>query len=259
MNNGNEIDVLKLCRALLKRWYLLLLAFIVGAGAGYAYTSFFKSDTYTVRTSLIVSSTSQTDTVTSSSLNASEGLVKPCMAVLTSDSVIKNDILGTTGLNYSVNQIRNMTSMSAVNDTQVFTVAVTAGKAADAQAIASAYETYGVQTVLNKVQGVYISSLDSAEYPEKPDSKNTARTMALFALLLTVLCAGVIIVINVLDVRIHGYDELENVIDGSPIIGSVPSFDLSDKSRYASSYDAYGITDGVDRNKLAARGEGSRR
>ena len=219
-----EIDTMKILKRLLRYSWILILALLAGAAAGYFYTSQYKPDTYTAQTSLIVQSSQKTEEISQTQLTASEKLVDTCIAILNSDAVIKKDVINVTGLPYTEKEIREMTSMSAENDTQILRISVTGLSAKEVTQIAKAFSEYGSQTVMEKLEGGFIKILDDATVPEQPNSKGIIRNMALAGFVLALLCAGIIVVITMFDTRIKSEEDMQLVRGDVPIIGAIPSF-----------------------------------
>lgn len=217
-----EINSQKIIKRLIKFSWVLALALIIGAVGGYVYTDKYSPDSYTSKASIIIQ-IGVSDGLTAAQIAASQELIETCIPVFSSDTVIKGDVIDTTGLNYSVSAIRAMSSFVAVEDTQVLNISVTAPTPEDARSIANAFVVYGSQTVMEKLDGGAVTVLDPATLPDTPNPKNSTRVGVLCGGFLMLLAAAVIALITISDTRIKGIDDLNDMREDVPVIGMIPT------------------------------------
>ena len=104
----NEINLLKIANALLKRLWIIILALIVGATAGYFYTDRYVSETYTATTTMYVYNSpdrDETGEISGADLSVSQKLVNTFLVILKSNTVLE-DVKEMTGLNYTIPQLK---------------------------------------------------------------------------------------------------------------------------------------------------------
>lgn len=237
----NEINLLKIANSLLKRLWIIILALILGASAGYFYTDRYVRETYTATTTMYVRNQDDTDSgeINGNDISVSQKLVDTFLVLLTSNKVI-NEVKEVTGLNYTVPQLKAMIYASSVNETEVFSVSVTCESAENAAIIANALADYGPAHMTQIVNGGYISVIDKAEVPNAANSRNKTRNAVIVGIFLAVLAAGVISVITLLDTRIKDDDDMSSIDANVPMLGMIPSFGGKSRGGYYGGYGGYG-------------------
>ena len=235
----NEINLLKIANALLKRLWIIILALIVGATAGYFYTDRYVSKTYTATTTMYVYNSpdrDETGEISGADLSVSQKLVNTFLVILKSNTVLE-DVKEMTGLNYTIPQLKTMISASSVEETEVFSVSVTCESAENAATIANALADYGPVHMTEIVNGGYISIIDRAQVPTAANSRGKTRNAVIVGLFLAILAAGVVVVVTMLDTRIKDEDDILALDKSIPILGTIPSFEGKSRGGY---YDGYG-------------------
>ena len=93
---------MQILRAILKKWWIVLICALVGAGVLFGYAQFFKKQTYSATLKMYVNnkasiSESLSVSLTSSDISASTSIVKPYGVILQSQLVL-DDVLEKAGL-----------------------------------------------------------------------------------------------------------------------------------------------------------------
>ena len=207
--NETTIDLMQILRAILKKWWIVLICALVGAGVLFGYTQFFKKQTYSATLKMYVNnkasiSESLSVSLTSSDISASTSIVKTYGVILQSQLVL-DDVLEKSGLEtkYTYEKTLNMLSVGSIDSTPVFGVTVTSESPEDAILIANTIAQIFPSQVADIIDG---SSAKIVDYATKatPISKKVP-TMTLIGFLAGAVLAAVLIV--VLDVLVN--DTLE--------------------------------------------------
>lgn len=200
-NNETEttIDILEILRAILKRWWIVLLCAIIGAGALFGYTQFFKKQTYSATVKMYVNnkasiSDSISVSLSSSDISASTSIVKTYGVILQSQLVI-DDVLEKAGLEnkYTYSQTLKMLSVGSIDGTPVFGVTVTCEDPNDAILLANTIASVFPPQVAEIINGSTAKIVDFAT-KASPISKRVP-TMSLIGFLVGAVVAAVFIVI----------------------------------------------------------------
>lgn len=253
MNNSEyTIDLLDLCRAIIKKWAVILAIAFVAAIIGFAVTS----KTYE-STSLIVvngrGTTSQTVTSLqgngtffgsdtkveqnnysddeSASLSMGPQLVTLCKVILTSDDVLQQ-IIDELNLGVTCDQLANAIDITAASDTKIMQITVTNADPANAQAICQRL-TDITSDSMAKVTDMVTSTevLSAARLPEKAASGSRAKNALLGALLGAVLCAGVIVLRYLLVPCVRTEEDVTGTL-GLKLLSTIPTASAKEAAQH---------------------------
>lgn len=253
MNNSEyTIDLLDLCRAIIKKWAVILAIAFVAAIIGFAVTS----KTYE-STSLIVvngrGTTSQTVTSLqgngtffgtdtsvkqnyysddgSASLSMGPSLVALCKVILTSEDVLR-PIIDELNLDVTCDQLANAIDITAASDTKIMQITVTDADPATAQAICQRL-TDMTSDSMAKVTDMITSTevLSAARLPEKATSGSRAKNALLGALLGAVLCAGVIVLRYLLVPCVRTEEDVTGTL-GLKLLSTIPTASVKEAAQH---------------------------
>lgn len=253
MNNSEyTIDLLDLCRAIIKKWAVILAIAFVAAIIGFAVTS----KTYE-STSLIVvngrGTTSQTVTSLqgngaffgtdtsveqnyysddeSASLSMGPQLVTLCKVILTSDDVLQQ-IIDELNLGVTCDQLANAIDITAASDTKIMQITVTNADPATAQAICQRL-TDITSDSMAKVTDMVTSTevLSAARMPEKATSGSRAKNALLGAVLGAVLCAGVIVLRYLLVPCVRTEEDVTSTL-GLKLLSTIPTASVKEAAQH---------------------------
>ena len=243
MNNSEyTIDLLDLCRVIVKKWAVILVIAFVAAIIGFAVTS---KTTYE-STSLIVvngrGTTSQTVTSLqveqnnysddgSASLSMGPELITLCEVILTSDDVLQQ-IIDELNLGVTCDQLANAIDITAASDTKIMQITVTDADPATAQAICQRL-TDITSDSMAKITDMVTSTevLSAARPPEKAVSGSRAKNALLGALLGVVLCAGVIVLRYLLVPCVRTEEDVTSTL-GLKLLSTIPTASVKEAAQH---------------------------
>ena len=225
MAQTKEIDLKRLGTALLKRWWLIVLAIAIAAVSVYIYTDKVVKKEYTATVSIYVtnrSADSQSGYISSSDLATSQRLVVTYINVLKSDYVLDDvaERVGRKGLDSEA--LRGMITAESPDETEVLYIHVTNKNKELAKEIANAIVDVAPGLIEAKVVGSTATKLDYARKAVQTAPNVTNNTIvgaAVGALIAVVaICLQVI-----LDVRVKDEEDLARICD-APVLGNIPDF-----------------------------------
>ena len=253
MNNSEyTIDLLDLCRAIIKKWAAILAIAFVAAIIGFAVTS----KTYE-STSLIVvngrGTTSQTVTSLqgngtffgtdtsveqnyysddeSASLSMGPQLVSLCKVILTSEDVLQ-PIIDDLDLDVTCSNLSEAIEITPAENTKVMQITVTDADPATAQAICQRL-TDITSDSMAKVTDMVTSTevLSAARLPEKAASGSRAKNALLGAVLGAVLCAGVIVLRYLLVPCVRTEEDVTGTL-GLKLLSTIPTASAKEAAQH---------------------------
>ncbi len=251
--NGNKtmddtIDLKKLALLLLRYSWVILLAFLIC----FIITYFVKTPEYSATALMYVSNRSD-DTpnsqYSSSNQSNAQALINTCSVIVRSNSALSKimEELDTidgvadrvylspvTGESYTDARIKKMITLSSVNNTEVMEIKVTCTDVNDAITIANAIVDVVPLVIKDTINSGYATKVDSAYFDES--SFSALKIPILVGLVAAVLAAGVIILLSMLDTRIHTKEDIVSVYN-IPVIGEIPDITEKNNERYYARYE----------------------
>lgn len=238
MEKAKEINILALCKSLLRKaWLIVLCAVVFGIG-GYIYTDQCVDPMYRSSILLYVNNSAKTDdndNISSSDLATSQRLVKTYIIILRSDPVMDKvaaNLERSTGKKLSGAAINGMISAGAEDDTEVFRVSVSNTDPVLAAEVANAVAAVAPKEIEAVILGSSAKVVQQATVAGAPYSPNKTRQAALFAVIGAVLAIAFVLIREFMDVRIKSEEDLADICD-APILGYIPELNMESSTKYS--------------------------
>ena len=234
-----EIDLLKLFSAYLRRWWLIVLCCIIAAAGTWAFSTRFITPMYRAGVTIYVNNSSsgeRIESITSGSLNVSQQLVETYVNIIKSDTVLEK-VINAANLNCTAAQLREMLSTQQLAKTEMFKVYILHPDPDQAAYIANAVAEEAPEAIEEFVVGSSTKIIDHAKEPQKPYSPNIKRNTLIGGAVGVVLALIYLTLAFLLDVRIKNEEDLTAIAD-YPVLGQIPEFSQlgSRSGKYAYGY-----------------------
>ena len=167
------------------------------------------------------------NTITSTDLNTSQQLVQTYIVILTSNTVLQKVTEELNG-QYSVEELRNMISASAIDKTEAFQVSVTNEDAAAAAKIANTIVRVAPNEIIRVVKAGGVEVIDYATQPKAPSSPNVLRNTAIGAILGFVVSALISVMLELFNTTIRCEEDLTEHFD-YPVLGVIPALGIREE------------------------------
>ena len=241
-----EVTIKDLAEILLPKLWLIILVSVIASCLSFAYSRFFKDDTYTVSSTLMVNSTISTSgsITTGDNIIVARYMLENYKIVLKSDNFLNRVVkdLSNNKLyeqhrdltqNLNAKQIKSMLTISHYEDTEIFSLSVTAGDPQLAAVVLNAIHDNAITGLAGVVESAKIFKLSALQDPISPESakliaknsKHEFRNAILAFLVVGVLLAVAVWVYSFFDVIIRDKKNLSDNID-IPILGVIPKHEL---------------------------------
>ena len=242
----DTIDLLKLCKVLLNKAWLLIIVALLFAIVSFVVTKNMIKPEYQATSKLYVFNKSDAGTsgaVSSSDISTSKILVNTYIVVLQSDSVLGqvvdtiSEYQGKEGFEYlgtepyTTGQLRQMISAGSINSTESFSVTVTAHDPYQAKFINDAILYFLPDEIIRVVKAGAVEIIDKASIPTKPSSPSIMKNTVLGGFVGGVLTAAIIVVMSLFDNLIHTEEDLQSEFPDINVIGVIPDY-KSDSRKY---------------------------
>ena len=132
-----EIDLIELLYHFLSKWYWLLAGLLIGAVAAGAYTYYRITPKFTATAKLYMVSNSSDTIVDLSDFNIGNSLSSDYRELIRVRPVLE-EVIEEEELPYTYEQLRNMITISTINDTRILQISATSTSPNEAMTIANA-------------------------------------------------------------------------------------------------------------------------
>lgn len=224
-----EIDLLELFRALLKKWWLILAFMVVFGGMAFYFTATYGTPIYRAQAEIFIGeeSGSLTDislsdlTMDSQLLADYEELIKTRM--ITEEVIDKLSLVATRGT-----LVENL-SITIIGESRFMFITFTDPIPERAQLIVNTLADV-LADKAEKIMGVKrVQVIDYAITPKTPIGPSVKRNTALAALVGAVIAAGIVFITMMASNTIANEQEIEKML-GVPVLGSIPKFKGAERS-----------------------------
>ena len=246
-NNYYEIDIMQLLRELWHKAWAIVLAALIGGGAAFSYAAFLITPLYEAEALMYVNNSSFSVGSTSFSINnaeltAAQSLVDTYIVILTSRPTLEK-VIDETGVDYSCDQLEEMISAGAVNNTEVFSITVTSKSPQEAELIANAIVDILPGRIADVVDGSSVRTVEWAIVPSEKSSPNITMYTAIGMLVGFVLACMIVIIRMAGDTLIHDEDYLTETYK-LPVLAVIPDLYDDSGNNYYSAYESKTRTEG---------------
>lgn len=242
-------NIKKICTALLKKWYLLIIFFLIGAVAAYIYTAKFTVLTYNSSIEFLAyaedsnqefsdsnasTSTVQQRTSETSKMNYAMRMLDTYIEIFNTNEFnqkVADEINRRHGTDITASQIKNSITIEKIANTAMFEMHILTTDADLSYNIALALQDCVPEAMENANKGlVHSSVVDSPMKATSASGKGYTKKCLIGAAAGMVLAAAYIILRDLLDVRIKTEEELTEKYKIA-VLGSVPAFNSNSKSK----------------------------
>ena len=232
-SDSKTLSLGQLVRPIIKNWWIVLIATVVGAAAMLAYTHYLVTPKYTTTAKLGVNYVEMSEYQ-----NAVMGksIAKECAEILVSNVTLSQaaeelnkysfpENGGKPYRTYTFEKLYSMIRTSTSTESRYFTVEVTATNPKEAKVVCD-FVTEAFCKVIDErdfIKGAEGRIIHEPMEPTKPSSPNVRTNVVIGAILGLVISAAVLILVNLFKDLIEGEDWLiEKYKDKIPLLAVIP-------------------------------------
>lgn len=218
-----DFSIKDIVMLLLRRSLMILLCTLAGLSLVFLVTRYGIQPDYTASAQMYVSTDdSEKTTANLSELDYAQKVVNTYINFLQT-KVFYKEVLNSTGLNYTLGELKSMTTMRSVNNTEIFELSVTSKDPNDSYLLVKTMQDLAPKMIRDIKSKAVISVVDPAELPTSPSGPN---------LLLNTLIGGVLgfmgafllsVVWEIVNVNIKNQEDLISRFN-RPVLGVIPDF-----------------------------------
>ena len=230
-----EIDLQRLMKSLIKKWWVIALSAVLCASIALGITRFFITPKYQSSAMFYVNNSAfnlsdASISLTSSDISASKSLVDSYIVILNARSTL-TDVIDYADIDRTYTELKKMLSAASVNSTEIFEVVVTSDDPAEAEKIADAITYILPKRISSIIEGTSAKIVDTAIIASHPSSPSYLNNVVIGFALGLIAAVTVIVLKVVFDITLRTE---EDVIQCSkyPLLASVPDINASVKGGY---------------------------
>ena len=228
--DDTEIDLVELFYVFLNRIWLLVICMAIGGAAAFAWTACFIKPVYKTSAEIYVVSASNNSVVNLADLQLGSAVKSDYMELMLSRPVLEK-VIESLNVNKTVNEIRNMVSITNKADTRILQIAATSTDPQLATDVANELATQSILLLPEIMENEPPNLVSTALFPTAPAGPSIVKNTLLGAILGLVLCGAVLVVIFLSDRSFKGADDMQKYFGMMPL-AVVPTVQLETKSKH---------------------------
>lgn len=214
-----EIDLLELFYALRHRWWAILLALVIGAGAAGVYTKKLIAPHYQ-STSMVYVLSKETTLASLADLQIGSQLTKDYSVIIKSRPVLQ-EVIDKQNLDLTTEELGKMITIDNPKDTRILSITVEDIEPMRAKAIVDEVTKSASNYIGDIMEMVPPKVIEDGVVAVKPSSPSVKKNAAVGGLGLAVLVCGLICLKTVLDDTIKSEEDIEKYL-GLSVLAAIP-------------------------------------
>ncbi len=237
IKNMEDFDLKELFSIFWNRKNYILLIVAISMVVGIIYSYFFVKPKYKSQTSLLLAQSNinaqeqegivgDVGGITTNDVTLNQKLVPTYSVLLKSDSII-NEVVDNLNIDVSAEQLKNSITVSAVKDTQLINITVTAEAPRNAKVIADEISKVFIEKIAHDIYKMdNVTIIDSAKEDSNPYNINHTKDIIMFTAIGIVIAIVYVLIANMLDTTVKSQEDIEKKL-GLSVISSIPLYNFN--------------------------------
>lgn len=217
--NVLEIDLLDVCKMLLRKLHVILLSGLLLALVAFVATTVFITPQYESTTKMYVLTRQDDSMISQSDLTTSGYLTKDYAELVLSRPVLE-DVIVKLNLNLSLKNLSNRISVDTPDNTRIITITVKHANPITAKRIADTVREASASQIQNIMNVEAVNVVEKASLPTMKSSPGTMKNTAIGGLLGIIIAIAILTIIHISDDTIKTADDVTNYLELS-VLGTV--------------------------------------
>lgn len=217
-----EFSIKEVIELMYKRVKLIIFLTLMCAGISFTFYKYIRQPIYTASVQLYVNPNDTTPAANLNELNYAQKIVSTYINLLRTQTFYRQ-VIEATGLHYSENQLKAMTQINSVNNTEIFQISVRSYSPSDSYKLVEAMQDIAPQLIANIKENAKISVVDPVVFPTEPSDPNILLKTFLGAAVGFILAIALAFFWEIINVNVKGKEDLSKKYQ-IPVLGVIPSF-----------------------------------
>lgn len=224
---NTEISLEELLSLFLKRIWFIIFFTVISALLGFLISNYIISPQYISSTTLYVQGSDKqgsNDKQSLTDLQYRERIINTYIVILENDDFLTR-VADQDNLDYSAAEIKHMTTLKGIPNTEVFEIRVKSTNPFHAQIIAHKIAELAPEEIERVVNSGKVEIISTAKVPANPSSPNIIKNTTISMMLGFVIALLIAYVLSLFDTTVKTSDELTKRYN-FPVLGTIPNFDV---------------------------------
>jgi len=225
-----EFSFKEILEILAKRFVFIAICTFVGICVFFINSKYIIKPTYVASVQMYVNPNETTYSADLNELNYAQKVVTTYINFLQT-KVFYKQVIDESKLNYTPMQLKAMTHIKAINNTEIFEISVTTTNPNDAYKLVDAMKKIAPVLIKSIKETSQISVVDPPTLPTAPSSPNILKNTLVGGMFGFVLSIAVSLLLVLFDLNVKNQDELLKRYQ-LPILGTIPNFNVNIKRKF---------------------------
>ena len=223
-----ELTLKEMLALFKNRFVFIIICTFVGLSSFYIINQYVIKPSYTAAVQMYVNPNDINSSANLNDLYYAQKVVTTYINFLQT-KVFYSRVLDESQSNYTLNQLREMTEIKAVNNTEIFQISVTTFSAGDSYHLVEVMQNIAPELIREIKSSAEISVVDPVTFPEEPSRPNVLLNSISGGLIGLLLSIAISILWEMIDVNVKSQEELTKRYR-KPILGAIPNYDTNIRS-----------------------------
>ncbi|MDD3173540.1 MAG: polysaccharide biosynthesis tyrosine autokinase [Herbinix sp.] len=224
-----ELSLSEIISLIIKRLKLIIICVILFASVFYIKSQYLTSPTYTASVEMYVNSSNLTANADLTELTYAQKVVTTYISFLQTKTFYKQ-VLEKTGLKYGPDQLKAMTTIQSVNNTEIFRISVTSFSPDDSFKLVEAMQSIAPDLIQSIKGTAEISVVDPAVFPAGPTLPNIKLYTLVGGMLGFLFSVIASFLWEIIDVNVKSQEDLKKY--EISILGAIPNYNICKRKSY---------------------------
>lgn len=226
-----EFTIQDMIALFIKRFVFIAVCTLASLVVFYTSNRFIMKPSYTASIQMYVDPNESTSSGDLTALNYAQKVVTTYIKFLQT-KVFYRQVIVESGLNYSIEDLKDMTTIQSVDNTEIFQISVTAYDPMHSFQLVEAMQKIAPELIKGIKDSAKISVVDPVIFPTTASSPNILLNTILGGILGFFLSILVSFLWEILDVKVKNQDDLLKKYQ-IPILGSIPDFEFHTRNKFS--------------------------
>lgn len=228
--SADYIEISQIFSALLRKWYLMVIACILGAAIAFSYANFFVTPLYRAKSTMLVDlRTSTEEKLSYERVTIAEKYLQTFASIIKTNTVLE-PVIEELDLQESPSSLASKIVVTAVEDTLLININLDYPDKKKALAIIETIDRLAPEIIKERIAGGKIIEIETPAVSSTPVSPDIFKYTSIGIILGLVISAGCIVLAAIINNKVRSTEDLKRVLD-LPILGVIPIFGTETKNR----------------------------
>jgi capsular exopolysaccharide synthesis family protein len=224
-----DFTIKEIIAVLLKRLVFITVCVFAGLCISFIISRYIMKPSYTATVQMYVNPMESTSSANLNELNYAQKVVTTYINFLQT-KVFYKQVMEESNLAYSQGQLKQMTDIHSINNSEIFEISVTSNNPEDSFLLVEAMQNIAPRIIKSIRATAEISIVDPVVLPTAPSSPNVRMNTLIGGLVAVISAIMVSMLWEIFDVNVKNQEDLIQRYQ-LPILGEIPSFNIEDERK----------------------------